>query len=145
MDVAGQPVTIKTDSLTSGTVPRSLFGLRASARSAQALPATPLVVTAGEIGTNCSGDGARPLMQAPVEAESSTSLTLLGFAINVSNPTDTPQWENINGEAFDDARCLPQRGHAPNDQHGGRSVPGTLVKVSFDSGTNTVRQAELEH
>ena len=91
MNVAGHPVTIVTDSLTDGAVPAPPVRLACKCAVSARLPATPVVVTAGEIRTNCSDSGDRPLMQAPVEAESSTSVTLLGFPINVSNPTDTPQ------------------------------------------------------
>ena len=144
MDVAGHPVLIKTDSLTSGSVPAVFTGC-VQVRGQRAVPATPLVVTAGEISTSCSGSGGRPFMQAPVEGEASTTLTLLGFGINVGNPTETPpnQWEDPNGQPMTLNAFL--NAVTPATTNAAGSVPGTLVKVTFEPGSNgTVRQAELE-
>jgi len=103
-----------------------------------------VVVVAGEVSlpNGCSNSG-RPVIQAPVEAESpETTITLLGFVLDVSNPTDTPdKWVDINGlgisrTAFFNA-VVPANPGPP-------AVAGTLVKVIFDTGANTVRQAELE-
>lgn len=151
INVAGHSVTIAVDSLTDLTsLPGSVVppvGLTCvQIRGQRKAPATPVVVTATSIDTNCSGGGGsfRPLIQAPVEAENSTNLTLLGFTINIGNPTDTPQWVDINGvgmtlTAFLNA-VTPAATNAANV-----SVPGTLVKVSFNGTTPfAVRQAELE-
>lgn len=84
-------------------------------------------------------------MQAPVEAEASTTLTLLGFGINVGNPTETPpnQWEDTNGQPMTLNAFL--NAVTPATTNAAGSVPGTLVKVTFEPGASgTVRQAELE-
>jgi hypothetical protein len=139
---AARPVTIETDSLTNGSVP-ALGTACVQVRGQRKVPATPLVVTAGEIG-GCSNSG-RPLIQAPVEAENGATLTLLGFAIDVSNPVgETPQWEDANGQGITLAAFLNAVTPATTNA-AGISVPGTLVKVTFnEGGVNTVRQAELE-
>jgi hypothetical protein len=147
MNVAGRLVTIQTDSLTSGPVPTAAGTTCLQVRGQRKAPATPVVVTAGEIDTNCSGGGGgafRPLMQAAVEAESSPTVTLLGFAIDVSNPTDTPKWENVNGQAFATLDAFLNAVTPPTTNTAGVSVPGTLVKVSFNSAVNTTRQVEVE-
>jgi hypothetical protein len=112
-------------------------------RGQRKVPATPLVVTAAEI-TNCSNSG-RPLIQAPVEAENGATLTLLGFAIDVSNPVgDTPQWEDANGQGITLAAFLNAVTPATTNA-AGVSVPGTLVKVIFNEGAPfPVRQVEIE-
>ena len=142
LNVAGRSVDVETDSLTDGLVPAAGPGC-VQVRGQRATPATPLVVTAGEIRTSC-GSGDRPFMQAPVEAETATTLTLLGFAIDVSNPVDTPQWEDMNGQAFPSLAAFMNAVTAPATNGAGVSVPGTLVKVVFEPGSNAVRQAEIE-
>lgn len=144
MDVAGHSVTVKTDSLTSGSVP-PLFTGCVQVRGQRVVPATvPPVVLAGEISTSAScPNGGRTFMQAPVEAESGTTLTLLGFPINVGTASDQPPFQNIDGSAMTQADFLTAVTPATTNA-AGVSVPGTLVKVIFDSGTNAVRQAELE-
>ena len=147
MNVAGRPVTIEIDALTSlpgGVVP-PVSPNCVQVRGQRRVPATPVVVMAGEIDTNCSGGGSggtfRPLMQAPVEAENGTTLTLLGFAIDVSNPSDGFRDLNdarITRDAFLNA-VTPAGTNAA-----GVSVAGTLVKLIFNEGTTTVREAELE-
>jgi hypothetical protein len=142
MDVAGHSVTIVRDSLTDGAVP-PVGPACVQVRGQRKTPATPVVVTAGEIrANNCSNSG-RPVMQAPVEAENGTTLTLLGFPIDVANPTDNPPFEDINDapmmrDAFLNA-VTPAGTNAA-----GVSVAGTLVKVTFNEGTTTVHQVELE-
>jgi hypothetical protein len=140
MNVAGHPVTIETGSLA---VPPVSTTTCVQVRGQRKVPATPVVVTAGEIRPgNCSNSG-RPVMQAPVEAENGTTLTLLGFPIDVANPTDNPPFEDINDapmmrDAFLNA-VTPAGTNAA-----GVSVAGTLVKVTFNEGTTTVHQVELE-
>jgi hypothetical protein len=150
MNVAGRSVTIEIDRLTDltglpgNTVP-PIGPNCVQVRGQRKGSATPPVVTAGEIDPSCSGGGGsgfRPLIQAPVEAENGTTLTLLGFAIDVANPSDGFRDTNdavITRDAFLSA-VTPAANNAA-----GVSVPGTLVKVSFNGGgVNTVRQAELE-
>jgi uncharacterized protein DUF5666 len=139
MNVAGHSVTIKTDSQTSGSVP-AVFSGCVQVRGQRAVPATPLVVLAGEISTSCS-NGGRPFMQAPVEAESGTTLTLLGFPVDVATANDNPPFENIDGSPMTQAAFLDAVTPATTNA-AGVSVPGTLVKVIFE--TNAVKQAELE-
>jgi len=151
MNVAGRSVTIAIDSLTSlpgGVVPPVSATNCIQVRGQRQAPASPVVVTAGQIDTNCSGGGGggsfRPLMQAPVEAETSTSVTLLGFTLDISNPTDTPQWVDINGGGMTLTAFLNSV-TPPTTNSAGVSVPGTLVKVSFNgTAPFAVRQAELE-
>jgi len=143
MNVAGNSVTIVRDSLTDGALPAQ--GLACvQVRGQRRLPATLPVVTAGEIRTSCSNSG-RPLMQAPVEAETSTSITLLGFSIDISNPTDTPtKWQDLNGQAFPSLAAFLNAVTPAGTNAAGVSVPGTLVKVTFTDGATTVKQVELE-
>jgi hypothetical protein len=136
-------VKIELDSLTSGSLPAN--GLACvQVRGQRKIGAATLTVTAGEINTSCS-NGDRHFIQAPVEVEvPENTITLLGFSLDVSNPTDTPnQWVDTNDlpltrTAFFNAVT------AATTNAAGISVPGTLVKVTFDSGASTVRQAELE-
>jgi hypothetical protein len=138
MNVAGRLVTIKTDSMTSGSVAAGFSGC-VQVRGQRSLPATAPVVLAGEIDTSCSSGG-RPFMQAPVESESGTTLTLLGFSVDVGTAND---FENIDGSPMTLSAFLNAVTPATTNA-AGVSVSGTLVKVVFDSGTNAVRQAELE-
>jgi hypothetical protein len=98
---AGRSVIIQTDSLTTGSLPQ-VGTPCVQVRGQRSGLATPPVVTAGEIRTSCSNSD-RPFMQAPVEAETSTSVTQLGFAIDVSNA----QWENINGQPIPTLAATP--------------------------------------
>jgi uncharacterized protein DUF5666 len=141
MNVAGRAVNIETDALTSGAVP-PVGPACVQVRGQREVPATPLVVTAGEISLGCS-NGDRPVIQAPVEAETSTTITLLGFAIDVSNPTDTPRWEDVNDQPISTLAAFLNAVTPATTNAAGVSVPGTLVKVIFDA-TNAVRQAEIE-
>jgi hypothetical protein len=142
------PVTVQADGSTTGdfvggAVPPVDLATCVQVRG-QRKAGGGVVVTAGEIRNSCSSSD-RHFIQAPVEAESpETTITLLGFSLDVSNPTDTPdKWVDINDlpisrTAFFNA-VTPATTNAA-----GISVPGTLVKVIFDEVTNTVRQVELE-
>ncbi|HSU75974.1 MAG TPA: hypothetical protein VLI89_02835, partial [Burkholderiales bacterium] len=143
MNVAGRSINIQTNSLTTGAVPPVGSGC-VEVRGQRAAPATPLVVTAGEISTSCASSG-RPLLQAPAEAKTSTTVTLLGFAINVSNPMDTPQWVDMNGQAIMTLAAFLNAVTSETTNTAGVPVRGTLVKVIFDAATNSVRQAEIEN
>ena len=139
MTIEGRSVSIETDSFTSGAVPP--VGPNCVQVRGQRKAGGGVVVTAGEISGSCSNSG-RPVIQAPVEAESPEStITLLGFVLDVSSPTDTPPWVDVNGlgisrTAFFNA-VVPANAGPP-------AVAGTLVKVIFNAGANTVRQVELE-
>src|SRR5262249_7021614 len=143
MNVAGRPINIQTNSLTTGAVPSVGPGC-VEVRGQRAAPATPLVVTAGEISTSCSNRG-RPLLQAPDETKTSTAVTLLGFAIDVSNPIDRPQWVDMNGQAIMTLAAFLSAVTPQTTNTAGVPTRGTLVKVIFDAGTNAVRQAEIEN
>jgi len=135
---------VQADSLTSGdfaggTVPpvaASCVQVRGQRKAGGGV-----VVTAGEIRSSCS-NSSRHFVQAPVEVESGTSLTLLGFSLDVGNPTDTPQYVDFNGVGISQSAFFNAVTPATTNTAG--SVPGTLVKVIFNSGTTTVRQVELE-
>jgi len=139
VNVATHSVTIKVDSQTSGAVPPAPTAC-VQVRGQRAIPATPLVVLAGEISTSCS-NGNRAFLQAPVEAESGTTLTLLGFPVDVATANDNPPFKNIDGSPMTQAAFLNAVTPATTNA-AGVSVPGTLVKVIFE--TNAVKQAELE-
>lgn len=141
MDVAGHSVNIETDSFTSGTVPP--IGPNCVQVRGQRKAGGGVVVTAGEVSLpgDCSNSD-RPVIQAPVEAESpETTITLLGFVLNVSNPTDTPPWADVNDQPI--SRTVFFNAVVPANP-GPPAVAGTLVKVIFNTGANTVRQVELE-
>jgi hypothetical protein len=135
-------VKIELDSLTSGSLPAD--GLACvQVRGQRRTPASPLIVVAGEIDTNCSNSG-RHFIQAPVEAEvPETTITLLGFSLDVSSPTNTPQWQDVNDQPLSRTAFFNAVTPATTNA-AGISVAGTLVKVIFVDGTNTVRQVELE-
>ena len=135
-------VRIELDSLTSGSLPAN--GLACvQVRGQRKIGASPLTVTAGEINTSCSSSN-RHFIQAPVEAESpETTITLLGFALDVSNPTDTPQWQDVNDQSISRTAFFNAVSPATTNT-AGISRAGTLVKVIFNDGLSTVRQAELE-
>jgi hypothetical protein len=78
-----------------------------------------------------------------VEAEAGTTLTLLGFPIDAGSPTDVPPYENVNGVGISQAQFLSAVTPANTDANG-VSHAGTLVKLTFDNGANTVHQAEIE-
>jgi hypothetical protein len=137
LSVAGRSVNIETDSLTSGSVP-PVGPACVQVRGQRRVPASPLLVLAGEINPSCS-NGDRPVMQAPVEAEvPELNITLLGFVLDVSNPTDTPQYVDVNDQPITRTAFFNTVTSAT------ANAAGTLVKVIFNSGTNNVRQVEIE-
>jgi hypothetical protein len=151
MNVAGRSVIIETDSLTS-VPPTPLVPGPAcvQVRGQRKGSTTPPVVTAGEIDTSCSGGsggggggstGFRALIQAPVEAENGTTLTLLGFPINIAGATDG--FSNLDGTPISLDAFLNAVTPATNNA-AGVSVAGTLVKVTFNNGATTVKEVELE-
>ena len=100
-----------------------------------------VVVTAGEIIAGCSSSQDH-LIQAPVEAEvPESTITLLGFAINVSAPTDTPPFQNIDDSPM--SRTAFFNAVVPANP-GPPAAAGTLVKVRFNTPATTVKQVELE-
>jgi len=134
-------VKIELDSLTSGSLPANGLGC-VQVRGQRKTPASPLVVIAGEIDLSCSS-GDRHFIQAPVEAEvPETTITLLGFLLNVSNPTDTPQYQDVNDQPI--TRTVFFNTVTPATTNAAGSVPGTLVKVIFDTPGTTIRQVEIE-
>jgi hypothetical protein len=136
-------VTVEADSLTSGDfaggavppVSANCVQVRGQRKAGGGV-----VVTAGEISGSCSSSNDH-LIQAPVEVESGTTLTLLGFAIDVGNPTDTPPFRNIDESPMTSTEFF--NAVAPANP-GPPSVPGTLVKVRFGTPLSTVKQVELE-
>ncbi len=102
-----------------------------------------VVVIAGEIrADNGCGNGDRPVLQAPVEVEvAESSLTLLGHAVNVSNPTDNPPYADLNEDPMTSSQFFAAVTAA---DPGPPSVAGTLVKIIFDANSFAVRQVELE-
>ncbi len=137
LNVANHLVNIETGSLTVPPIGPACVQVRGQRK----VPATPLVVTASEI-SGC-GNGNRPVVQAPVEAENGSTLTLLGLPIDVSSANDQPPFKNIDGSAMTLPAFLNAVTPATTNA-AGVSVPGTLVKAIFDSATNAVMQAELE-
>jgi hypothetical protein len=133
-------VKIEFDSLTNGTLPND--GLTCvQVRGERKNPASPLVVKAGEINLGCSNSD-RHFIQAPVEQENpETTMTLLGFALGVGSATEG--WRDLNDASITRTQFFnlvtPVRTNAA-----GVAVPGTLVKVIFNDGSSTVREAELE-
>jgi hypothetical protein len=134
-------VRIERDSLTNGSLPAGGPAC-VQVRGQRKIGASPLTVTAGEIGSCSNSD--RHFIQAPVEAEApETIITLLGFSLDVSNPTDTPQWQDINDQPLSRTAFFNAVTPATTDA-AGISRAGTLVKVIFVDGTSNVRQVELE-
>jgi hypothetical protein len=83
-------------------------------------------------------------MQAPVEVEvPETNVTLLGFSLDVSNPSDTPPYEDLNANPLTRTQFFNAVTPAGTNP-AGVPVAGTLVKVTFNDPANTVRQVELE-
>jgi len=141
------PVTVEADSLTTGdfaggAVPPAAPGC-VQVRG-QRKAGGGVVVTAGEIRSSCSSSD-RHFIQAPVEAETpETTITLLGFVLDVSNPTDTPdKWVDVNDVGITRTAFFNAVTPATTNS-AGVSRPGTLVKVIFDSPASAVRQVELE-
>jgi hypothetical protein len=134
-------VRIEVNSQTSGSIPTNGTAC-VQVRGQRKSPAAPLVVIADEINGGCSNSN-RNFIQAPVEAETGTTLTLLGFAIDVGNPTDTPPYEDVNAVGISQSQFFSAVTPANTDANG-VSHAGTLVKVTFDNGASTVHQAEIE-
>lgn len=140
------PVTVQADSLTTGDfaggavppVAASCIQVRGQRKAGGGV-----VVTAGEIRASCS-NSSRHFVQAPVEVETATNITLFGFSLDVSNPTDTPQWVDIAGQPIFTLAAFLNAVTPATTNSAGIPVPGTLVKVIFNTGLTTVRQAELE-
>jgi hypothetical protein len=139
-------VTVEADSLTSGdfaggAVPPVAPGACVQVRG-QRKAGGGVVVTAGEIRSSCSSSD-RHFVQAPVEAEfPEINITLLGFVLDVSSPTDTPQYVGVSGQQISRTEFFNTVTPATSNAAG--SVPGTLVKVIFNTPGTTVRQVEIE-
>ena len=134
-------VKIELDSLTNGSLP--VDGLACVQVRGQRKGGGGVVVTAGEIRTSCSNSD-RHFIQAPVEAESpETTVTLLGFTLNVSNPTDVRPFVDVNNQPLSRTAFFNAVTPATTNA-AGISRSGTLVKVIFNDGLTTVRQVELE-
>jgi len=129
-------VTVETDSFTNGTVQalNTCVQIRGQRKAGNTL-----IVTAGEIiTTGCSGDH---LIQAPVEVELSTNLTLLGFAIDIASANDATPYRDFNGTSLTQAQFLAAVTPASD---GPPATAGTLVKIRFNTPGGTVKQVELE-
>ena len=98
------------------------------------------VVIAGEIRLSCSSSD-RPILQAPVEAEAGTTLTLIGLPVDVGFPTDG--FRDVNDAPLNQTQFFSIVS-PPTVNPAGITVPGTLVKVVFDENTNAVREVEIE-
>jgi len=135
-------VRIQLDSATSGALPAD--GLACvQVRGERISPASPLVVRAGEIDTSCSNSG-RHFIQAPVEAQAPMMMmTLLGFPLPVGSATDADPYRDMNGASCSKMQffnlAMPAGTNAV-----GVAVPGTLVKVIFNDGLASVKEAEIE-
>jgi hypothetical protein len=138
-------VTVEADSFTSGdfaggAVPPVAAGC-VQVRG-QRKAGGGVVVTAGEIRASCSSSN-RHFVQAPVELEvPEINITLLGFSLDVSNPTDNPPYKDVNDLSI--TRAVFFNTVTAATTNAGGSVPGTLVKVIFNDGLTTVRQVEIE-
>jgi len=134
-------ITIQLDAQTIGVLP--VDGLACvQVRGQRKVPASPVVVTAGEIDMSCS-NGNSHLIQVPVEAKAPpTTITLFGFAVDVSSPSDTPPYQGLNGplSQTDFFNTITPAGV----NAAGVPEAGTLVKVTFNSGLATVKQVEIE-
>ena len=141
LNIAGRSVNIERDSFTDGVVPP--VGLACVQIRGQRKAGGGVVVTAGEIRNSCSSSD-RHFMQAPVEFEvPENTVTLLGFLLDVSSPTDTPPWQDVNDQGISRTAFFNAVTPATTNA-AGISRPGTLVKVIFDTPGTTVRQVELE-
>lgn len=133
-------VKIERDSLTGGALPPAGPDC-VQVRGQRKIGAPTLTVTAGEIGNCSSGD--RHFIQAPVELEApEINITLLGFLLDVSSPTDNPPYKDVNDLPI--TRTVFFNTVTPATTNAAGSVPGTLVKVIFNDGLTTVRQVEIE-
>jgi hypothetical protein len=143
LTAAGRAVIIETDSFTSGDFTSGNLppiGPNCIQVRGQRKAVVGTVVTAGEIDLSCSSSNDH-LIQAPVEAESGTTITLLGFPIDVGAPTDIPPYEDTNGNGISGiaffTAVVPANPGPP-------AIAGTLVKVRFDTPGVSVKQVELE-
>jgi len=98
------------------------------------------VVTAGEIRLSCRSSN-RPFLQAPVEAEAGTTLTLIGIAVDAGAPING--YRDVNGNPISRFQFF-NTVSPPTTNSVGVPVPGTLVKLTFDETTNVLREAEVE-
>jgi hypothetical protein len=133
-------VTIQVDSLTkNGTIPVDGTTCVQVRGQRQSPATTPAVVLAGELAS-CN-NGNRNLIQAPVEQKNApTTITLLGSAIDVSNPSNG--FQGLNGP-FPSGADFFNAITTARVNSGGVAVPGTLVQVTFDTGT-AVHEVEIE-
>ncbi|MEQ1838426.1 MAG: DUF5666 domain-containing protein [Candidatus Nitrotoga sp.] len=133
-------VNVETDSFTNGTVLST--GCVQVRGQKKAVDEGVVTVTAGEI-TTCSGSGDH-LIQASVEGELGTDLTLLEFIININNPTALQPYRDLSGNSLTKAQFLAAV--TPTDP-GPPVVAGSLVKIRFNptSTSVTVKQVELEN
>jgi hypothetical protein len=138
-------VKIELDSFTDGPLPsndpNTCVQVRGQLKSSGPSP----VVMASEVDPGGCSNSDRHFIQAPVEAESpETTITLLGFVLDVSNPTNLPdQWVDTNDVGISRTTFFDTIS-APSTNAAGIPVPGTLVKVIFNDGTNSVREVEIE-
>jgi len=130
-------VAIETNSFTDGVFP--LVSTSCIQVRGERKVGAGATIIAGKITSGCSGGD--HLIQAPVEVESGTDLTLLGFTIGVGSPTDNPPYKDLNDAALTQAQFL--EAVTPADA-GPPAVVGTLVKIRFNTPLTTVKQVELE-
>jgi len=135
-------VRIQLDSATTGALPAD--GLACvQVRGERISPASPLVVRAARIETSCTNSN-RHFIQAPVEAEApETTMTLLGFALPVGSATDPQPYTDMSGTSVSKTQFFDLVSPAGNNA-AGVAVPGTLVKVIFDTPLASVKEAEIE-
>lgn len=134
-------VTIESDALTDlvdGSLPNG--GETCIQIRGQRKMVAGQVVSAGEIRLSCSSSD-RPFLQAPVEVETGTTLTLIGLPVDVGSPTDG--YRDVNDAPISQAQFF-NIVSPPTVNPAGISVPGTLVKVVFDENTNAVKEVEIE-
>jgi hypothetical protein len=139
MQIANGTITIsvQVDSFTTGTIP--VNGTCVQVRGQRKLPTPQVVVIAGEIDS-CSGN--RDFIQAPVEAKTApTSITLLATPIDVSNPGDG--FMGLSGGQLTPTQFFDTITVSGVDSNG---IPqaGTLVKVTFNTGTSQIHEVEIE-
>ncbi len=135
------PINIEKDGFTVGNVP-PVDPLACIQVRGQRKAENGATITAGQI-TACNG-GDDHLIQAPVEAKPDTTiLTLLGFPIEIGNPTDNPPYKGLDDTPLTKAQFLAVVSPA---NVGPPAVAGTLVKIRFSptSPALSVKQVELE-
>jgi len=133
-------VKVQLDAMTIGSLPND--GLACvQVRGERMNPASPLLVRAGEVDLGCSNSG-RHFIQAPVEAEAPlTTMTLLGFPLGVGSASNGLR--DVNDAPVSVSQFFDLVSPASTNA-AGVSVPGTLVKVIFDTPSAAVREAEIE-